>query len=241
MEVGLLIGGFIVLIVVIGAVSMHFDKKRTQAFEAVAASMNFTFSKDASLVILGAADSFHLFSQGHSKRVKNVMQGVAKGIDLKIFDYRYTVGHGKNSHTYTQTVILFTSDRLQLPAFTMRPENVFHKIGGAFGYQDIDFDRNPDFSKSYLLRGPDEDRIRDAFTKDVLSYFERQKGICVEAEGDTIAFYRSSKKVPPDGIGGILENGFAVFSLFAQAAPPAQAPQPDQPGEPGGVKIRMPT
>ncbi|MFC1463018.1 hypothetical protein ACFLQU_05370, partial [Verrucomicrobiota bacterium] len=168
MQTGLMIGGFIVLILILGGVSLYFDKKRTKAFEALAASMNFTFSKDASTALLGSANSFHLFAQGHSRKIKNVLKGVANEIDLKIFDYRYTTGHGKNSHTYTQTVVLFESNRLLLPEFTMRPENVFHKIGGAFGYQDIDFDRSPTFSKNYLLRGPDEKSVRDAFTRDAL-------------------------------------------------------------------------
>lgn len=235
MEPILVIVGVLALICTIGAISMHFDKKRTAAFEAVAQSMNFSFSKDASTGLLEAASTFHLFSQGHSRRIKNVMKGVANEIAVKIFDYRYTVGHGKNSHTYNQTVILFTSGRLQLPAFTMRPENLFHKIGGAFGYQDIDFDQNPTFSKNYLLRGPEERSIRDAFTRDVLSHFEQQKGICVEAEGNTLCFYRGSKKVAPDRISSLLQEGFGVFGLFAQAPPPAQ------PAQSGGVKIRMPT
>ena len=31
-------------------------------------------------------------------------------------------------------------------------ENLLHKVGGALGYHDIDFDSVPEFSKKYLLR-----------------------------------------------------------------------------------------
>jgi len=241
-----MVGGFFAFVAFIIIMSIHFDRKRTKAFQAVAASMNFTFSDKASTALLGPAHSFHLFSQGHSKKLKRVMKGVANEIDVKIFDYQYTTGHGKNSHTYIQTVILFTSDRLQLPEFTMRPENVFHKIGGAFGYQDIDFDRNPAFSKNYLLRGPSERSIRETFTQDVLSYFESQKGICVEGKGNIVVFYRASKKVPPHHVATLLREGFSIFGLFAQAVAPAPvAPQQEPPHDSGpssgGVKIRMPT
>jgi len=44
-------------------------------------------------------------------------------------------------------------NKLKLPFFELKPENTFHKIGQVFGYQDIDFEAFPNFSKGYLLRG----------------------------------------------------------------------------------------
>lgn len=229
MHTFLLIIGAIAFVCALGAITMHLEKKRTNALSAFANSMGFTFSNQASPALLGPARSFHLFDQGHSHKIKNLIQGVANDIDVRIFDYRYTTGHGKNSHTYNQTVILFTSDRLQLPDFAMRPENMFHKIGSAFGRQDIDFDRNPTFSKNYLLRGSSEKNVRDTFTRDVLSYFEQHPNLCVEGEADTLGFYRASKKVAPEQVPTLLEEAFTVFGLFAQAPQPTRT----------GVKIRV--
>ncbi|MEC9473853.1 MAG: hypothetical protein VX584_04130, partial [Actinomycetota bacterium] len=71
---------------------------------------------------------------------------------------------------------MLDAEDLQLPTFVIRPENLFHKIGSTFGYQDIDFDAHPTFSKRYLLRGPDEEAIRNTFTDEFLSSYERHKG-----------------------------------------------------------------
>ena len=55
------------------------------------------------------------------------------------FDYRYTTGSGKNSHTYRQTVVFFRSPEVDLPQFELKPQSFLHGIGKLFGYQDIDF------------------------------------------------------------------------------------------------------
>jgi hypothetical protein len=53
-----------------------------------------------------------------------------------------------------------------LPVFVMKPEHLGHKIGAYFGWDDIDFDKNPEFSELYHLTCYDEACIRDNF-KDV--------------------------------------------------------------------------
>ncbi|MBK92358.1 MAG: hypothetical protein CME27_07925, partial [Gemmatimonadetes bacterium] len=103
-----------------------------------------------------------------------------------------------------QTVIWFRSPQLSLPSFVMRPEHVFHKIGSAFGYQDIDFESNrtaADFSKKYLLRGEDEHAIRSLFKDNVLSFFATHSGKPVlEGRGDRLILYRPGQLIRPENI-----------------------------------------
>ncbi|MFA4947427.1 MAG: hypothetical protein WC674_02830, partial [Candidatus Krumholzibacteriia bacterium] len=101
-----------------------------------------------------------------------------------------------------------------LPAFTMRPENVFHKLGSMMGYQDIDFESNPVFSKKYLLRGPDDAAIRNAFTSRVLMFFESEPGLCVEADGRKLIVYRHSVRTKPEVLRESLEKGVQIAGLF---------------------------
>ncbi len=91
---------------------------------------------------------------------------------------------------------------------------MFHKIGSAFGYQDIDFASHPTFSKQYLLRGSDEMAVRNTFSDDLLAYFEQRKGLSAEGDGDRLVFYRISKRVPPKDISSFMEQGFALFSFL---------------------------
>ena len=95
---------------------------------------------------------------------------------------------------------------------------MFHKIGQAFGFQDIDCDSHPDFSKQYLLRGPDEPAIRALFTSEVLAAFESLHRVSVEASGDRLIFYRARKRIDPDDIQSFMEERFRVFELFRASA-----------------------
>ncbi len=206
----------VVLVLVIAGIvaSVISAKKRRETLAALAASMGFTFTPKGSKTGLQAMGSLPLFNKGHSRRTYNIMAGVAQGINVRIFDYRYTVGHGKNSHTYSQTAILFETETLNLPVFRLSPESVFHKIGSAFGMQDIDFDSHPEFSKRYLLKGENEAAIREIFTPGVLSFFEQHEKLSVEGDRHRLLVYRSSKKIKPELWQNFMTEGFGVFALF---------------------------
>lgn len=127
-----------------------------------------------------ALPEIELFNRGRSKRVSNVITGEVEGSGVQVLDYRYTVGSGKNSSTYRQTVVAITTGGVGLPDFTLARESFFHKIGQAFGYQDIDFDRFPEFSKKFLLRGEDEAAIRTLFTRRLIEAYTGRLGCNVE-------------------------------------------------------------
>lgn len=211
------IGGITLIVGAIFGIWYFFEKKRTEALQALADSMNFSFSKEGNLALLPSGNSFHLFSQGRSKKVFNLMSGTANEIKVTIMDYKYTTGHGKNSKTWQQTVLLFQSPNLNIPEFVLRPENFFHKIGSAFGYQDIDFETSPVFSSMFLLRGPDEQAIRDFFNKKLLFHYEQNKGLCTEGKGDSLLVYRASKRLAPAAIRVFLEKGFRLFGMFSSS------------------------
>ena len=209
----LILGGVVLLIAVIAYVSYLAEKKRTEALKRVAEELGFDFfPKDQGL--LGELASFPLFSQGHSKRLTNLMRGEAGGLAVEIFDYRYTTGGGKSSTTWKQTVICFRLDGPGLPAFSLRPENILDRIGAWFGSQHITFEDYPGFSKSYLLRGPDEKAIRELFTEQVLAFYEGRTGLSTEGGGDRLLFYRHNKRVGPEQVRAFLEEGFQVLAAF---------------------------
>ena len=209
----IIISGIIAIIAVVAIFVWLREKKRTEAMKELAGSLKFSFSKKGDDSLLSSLNRFHLFSQGHLKRVSNVMKGYANDIHVTIMDYRYTIWAGKSSHTWKQTVILFQSSLLQLPAFALRPENLFHKIGAAFSYQDIDFDSHPTFSKQYLLQGAEDEAVRNTFSDDLLAYYEQRKDLSTEGDGDKLLFYRISKRLSPMDIRSFMEQGFALFSL----------------------------
>ena len=219
METLLIIMAVIAFLIIFGIIvvfSTLLDRKRTEALHAMAGERNLAFFKDDELGLLTALNHLSLFSKGRDKKVSNVIKGDTEDIDIFVFDYEYTTGQGKSRSTPRQTVMMFRTAALRLPAFALRPENVFHKIGGLFGYQDIDFEHFPDFSAKYLLRGEDEEAVRNLFTESVLFSYEQNLGWCTEGDADTLVFYRDAKRVSPDQISSFMEEGIALFALYTK-------------------------
>ena len=147
-----------------------------------------------------------------------MIHGDTDEVAMGIFDYRYTTGSGKNSHTYRQTVVFFRSPDMDLPQFELKPQSFFHGIGKLFGYQDIDFQSHPKFSKAFVLRGTSETAVRKLFTADLLSFCETKPQVSIEGQGRDLVFYRSSKRVKPEQFRDLMSEGFDVFKQFQAAA-----------------------
>jgi hypothetical protein len=161
--------------------------------------------------------ALHLFTLGPGSRAwsaTNIITGNAAGAECFIFDYTYITGSGKGRTDYRQTVFRFRKAGRELPIFALGPENLFHKIGQVFGYQDIDFPENPAFSGRFLLRGPDETAIRKAFTPERISELEPMTGICVEGAGPDLLVYRPQRIATAAGYPACFEEAQAIHAMF---------------------------
>ncbi|MDD5630268.1 MAG: hypothetical protein PHU21_14470, partial [Elusimicrobia bacterium] len=197
------------------ALQYVFEKKRRQGLAEAALRLGLEFSPaDPGLAREGFSD-FPFFRVGHSRQFSNVLRGkLDGGAEQFVFDYSYVTGSGKNRHTYRQTVAAFRADNLGLPAFELRPENILHKVGGLFGYQDIDFAASPDFSGKYLLRGKEETAVRDLFDAAILNHFSLHPGWRVEGYGDWLAVCREKRRVDPEGLRTFLDGTRTTLCAF---------------------------
>lgn len=203
---------FVVLFAVIMVAAYWYEKQRSKALKQEADKLGFEFVEDPSDDFMSNFGQFHLFSQGHSKDVINRMQGQRNGNYIRIFGYSYTVGYGKHKTTANQTVIAFRSDNIELPNFVLRPESFLHKIGKVFGMEDINFYDYPEFSKMFLLKGENEQAVRDLFSSEVIQFFQQHQGISVEADGNTLIVYRQAKRTKPSLIRNQLMDAEAVLT-----------------------------
>lgn len=192
------------------------EKERTQALQPLAATLGWSFAPDAPLNMIAGLERFTLFSQGHNKRIKNFMYGEAQGVKAAVFDYIYVTGSGKNQQTHYQTVVYLEPLNVALPMFSLRPENLFHRMLSVFGYQDIDFGQRPEFSQQYILRGQNELAIRQTFNDRVLSFFEGYAGTCVDAGGNQLFIYRAGQRFQPPEIEGYVGLGLQAMNLLKQ-------------------------
>ncbi|MFK7769915.1 MAG: hypothetical protein AB8B55_22095 [Mariniblastus sp.] len=210
----LIIGGVITLIVGLIVWSIFAEKKRREGLMAAAEEMGLTFFKDGDPALLNRLSSFKLFNKGRGRKMRNLIQGDSGEVAIAIFDYQYTVGSGKNSKTHRQSIVALQSSELVCPDFTIRPESFFDMVGSALGFQDIDFETHPQFSKLFVLQGSSEEAVRKYFTPALLEFFEARAGISVEAQAGALFFYRTNKRIKFDEIKDNLAEAYEVFGVM---------------------------
>ncbi len=207
----IVVGAFVVLGM---GYNLYAEKKRREATQRVADELGLAFYQDGDPALVQQLSDLPLFSKGRSRRITNMIHGETDAVVMGLFDYRYTTGSGKSSHTYRQSVAFFGSTDLNLPAFELSPQSFFHGIGKIFGYQDIDFETHPVFSKAFLLRGASEKQVRATFDAGLLTALEQKQGVCIEGRNHDLVFYRRSKRVKPEQLKELMNEGFQIFAMF---------------------------
>ncbi len=191
------------------------EERRATAIETLASQLGLAFHAYGDQDLLTTLGHCSLLSHCREKTVKNVFQGRTDHVQYDVFDFQYVVGIGGNRRTYRRTMIAFHSKELRLPDFALRPEDLGDTITKAFGYQDINFESHPIFSKAFVLRGSEEARIRATFAPDVLSFFEQHTEVCVERCGDRlIVYYRDRVRLELDQFQPFIDLGFKVYGVF---------------------------
>ena len=210
----MIIGGVLLLLTVIFSLIWYFDKKRTEAVKNLADSLGLEFVGNVEPSQLGEVTEFPLFQAGHSRRVRNLLQGETDIARIQIFDYQYTVGSDKNKSTHNQTVVSMVSGEIATPAFELSPEGFFSRVGHWFGGSDIDFVEHPEFSDSFQLKGPDEETIRQFFDTPLMDFFCQNKSQCVSAKQGELIYYRQRKAAKPEAWKDLMSEGFQVYQAI---------------------------
>jgi hypothetical protein len=97
-----------------------------------------------------------------------------------------------------------------LPAFEVRPEHFFHKIGGMLGMQDINLPNRPVFSSKFLLRSPDEAAVRELFGDAICDLLEKHLKLSVEAADHYMIVYQASRRPKPEQLAAFLDTARAI-------------------------------
>lgn len=209
----------ILLVLIVGYFKEKERQKRIKELKDIASTLRFSFTAKVGTTFLDKIREFYLYNrQGSSPEVRNLMTGEKDGLQVSIFDFHYTIGDQKVSTRYSQSVLLLESEQLHLPFFILRPESVLDKIGTLFGGQDIDFSSNPRFSDHYLLRGEQEDRIRETFSPQVISYYEGHHKVYTEGNKKKLLFFTGMGKdlITPEKLPDLMKSGIQAGQIFLQ-------------------------
>ena len=216
---GRILLGLILPAVIVGIVLAIFfiykkrEKVRTEKLTKIFQELGLPFQAAVDPVRLESLSVFPLMNIGRGKQLTNVVSVEGPDSHIAVFDYRYVTGGGDDRKVRKQTVMSVESTSLVHPAFNLRPEGFWSKVGAAFGGQDIDFVEHPDFSGKYVLKGESEEEVRIYMDTMLLDFFTAQDKICCEAREGTILYYHRYIRVDADAeqLQKFMEEGMGVF------------------------------
>jgi hypothetical protein len=164
---------------------------RKKFFYDFAISIGFTYRGKA----LSEEFEGSLFNNGHSRHVNNLIEGRIDEKEVKIFDYSYTIGSGKNKTTYRFNIaeIVF---KYHLPLIVLTEKTGFFNMT-----PDIDVEKNPvklqlegDFNKFFNLETEKEFEIEvlQIFTPDLMNDLcDKWKHLSLETTDDRLYIYEN--------------------------------------------------
>lgn len=212
----------ILLIVILPAIfaiiviyAIQAEKKRKAAVEAAATELGLAFTPALTGTDQQLFETFELAHVGDQREASSVTIADSGELRMVLFDYRYTVGSGKNKTTRYYSVVMAVSNSLVLPQFSMTPESFFHRMASFFGFKDIDFDDDPAFSDQFLLKGENEAEIRSFFTPHRRAGLIPLGPISVEAHDHVFICYRTGKQIDAAHLRRMIEEGFKLQALLS--------------------------
>ncbi len=162
---------------------------------------------------------FHFFEIRPIERKYNCLKGTynESNVTWEVADVTFNEGNAFTAETFNTTLMILKLNK-KLPIFTMEKERVLEKIIDrvmAFtGYKDINFEMYPDFSKKFLLMGPDENEIRSFFTDEIIQFFENHQIYHIESNGESMVIFDKIKLARTDETISFIDYGKELASLL---------------------------
>jgi len=151
----------ILLVAVFAYVSWLQEKKRREALAALAQELGLRFDPGVDHGHDDEYAQFEIFRRGHSRVARNTMSGTVllfdRPCELVAGDFRYKVtsGSGKNRSTSVYRFsYLIVHPPWDTPSLLIRPEGMWDKLKGVFGFDDIDFESD-EFSRKFYVKSSD--------------------------------------------------------------------------------------
>ena len=161
-------GGVAAIIISLVVWGIIRSRRRRDDLARLAAELGFEFYADDPWDLPARYAGMDLFGIGHSHRASNVMAGRVDGRSVLAFDYQYTTGSGKNSHTYYFQATVFGTP-IEAPRLSLRKENLLDTLASWVGHDDLDFE-SEEFSKRYFVKCEDRKFAYDIFHARLIEY-----------------------------------------------------------------------
>ncbi len=192
------------------------ERKRREEISKFAAGLGLTAYPMLSAADQALFDRFGFSQKGHSRKPSNVILADSGDLRMLLFDYSYATGGGKSRRTHQQTVAVASSGSIAAPDFQVYPEGAFQWLSELFGGKDIDFNDDPEFSRTFVLKGSDEVAIREYFTPIRRRAVMELGKIHLEAHNEHFMLTRPGMRLPIEQLPALMEQMLKLNRVLSQ-------------------------
>ena len=180
------------------------EKKRREELAALADQLGLRFDPNHDSSHDDEYAQFEIFRRGHSRVAKNTLTGTVELFErtcrLVMGDFRYKVtsGSGKNRRTTTYNFsYLIVHPPWQTPPLLIRPEGVWDKLKGAFGFDDIDFESD-EFSRKFYVQSSDRKFAYDVLHARMMEFLLQNSPPMIDIEDGALCLSGGRRRWEPD-------------------------------------------
>ncbi len=191
---------------------------RETAIQRLSMELDLEFIGNDEFKDIALLNTFRVYKNtSGSRKIVNMVQRQDGMLEsrMTVFDMTWVVYTGKSAVRYSQTMFFIQSKKLALPDFYLRPEDFLDRIGAWLGLQDINFVEYPEFSSRNILRGEDEELVRDlVVTPQFTRLFQLNKEWHVEGMGYYLLLYKKNILLDPKAIKDLIKRGMDLYRIL---------------------------
>lgn len=191
MEPIIIIIAFIMIGLLIIGASIYQERKRMQFWMELADEWGFRY-RAGDPYLIAERQEFPFTRQGHSRRVKHLIEGKVENRQMLLFDYTYKTGSGKHQSTHHLSMLM-----LEVPVsghqLVIHAENFLDRIMGFLGFEDINFEYE-EFNRAFQVRCDDKKFAYDVIHSDMMEFLMQDRTLALQWNNNHILFYRSSRR-----------------------------------------------
>lgn len=234
----ILIGVGVLMLIVLSINGFHAlkERRRRGRLRKQAEVMGFSFAVEGESRLLELPADFLLFAQGIPAEPQNVLQRpwIPPAEDgqltpeLMLFEYTFNVRFGRYFQSWRQTVVRLQAQDMSLPSFSVMPQRVFDALATrardpelrekVLGTAQIKLPAFPSFTDRTHIHGYGRLAVQSLFDDDLVTVFDNDTTLCLEASGSVIVLYTFDKVATAEELPALVDQATRICELLRPRA-----------------------
>ncbi len=186
---------FVAAIAVIAILAARARAKRRQDLATLAKQRGLRFTA-GNVRVEHRFPEFDCLRQGQNRYAYNLLEGEWSGRETCAFDYHYEThshdskGRRQTHHHHFSAVVV--ASEVPLQPLAIRPEGLFDKVAGFFGFDDIDFESD-EFSRAFHVKAADRKWAYDVIHARTMEHLLRMPRFRMEFSPGRVIAWRTGR------------------------------------------------